>query len=115
MNKSYLKFLFITGICIIFLLLAGCPMQENTKNNDKKDKKEKDDGDENEIINIGINRGDNAYKLNILLSGSLQNPAWSPDGKSIVFTRFRNGYNEEPADIYTYNTETGVLMSGDGQ
>ena len=36
-------------------------------------------------------RGDEAYRVDISQSGSLQNPAWSPDGKSILFTRFRNG------------------------
>ena len=32
---------------------------------------------------------DNIVDLPIDLDGSLQNPAWSPDGKQIVFTRFR--------------------------
>jgi TolB protein len=59
-------------------------------------------------------REDNAYQVDINLSGSLQNPAWSPDGKSLLFTRFRNGYNTEPADLYIVNLETGevrVLVS----
>ncbi|HHG83573.1 MAG TPA: hypothetical protein ENJ82_02390, partial [Bacteroidetes bacterium] len=34
------------------------------------------------------NRADSAIILEIDLEGSLQNPAFSPDGKSIVFTRF---------------------------
>ncbi len=61
-------------------------------------------------------RGDNAYKLNINLSGSLQNPAFSPDGNSIVFTRFRNGYNKEPADLYIFNIqlETLIMLVSDG-
>jgi len=50
-------------------------------------------------------RFDDAIKLDIPLSGSLQNPAFSPDGTSIVFTRFRNGYNVEPADIFIYHME----------
>ena len=54
-------------------------------------------------------RNDNAYQLAINLDGSLQNPAFSPDGESIVFTRFKNGYNEEPADIYVFNLETSSL------
>ncbi len=37
------------------------------------------------------------------ISGSLQNPAWSPDGKRISFNRFRGGYNKGPADIITYD------------
>lgn len=54
-------------------------------------------------------RTDAAYQLNINLTGSLQNPAFSPDGNSIVFTRFRNGYNKEPADLYIFNLQTEVL------
>ena len=45
-------------------------------------------------------RADGAAKVVISQSGSPQNPAWSPDSKSILFTRFRNGYNQEPADIF---------------
>ncbi len=54
--------------------------------------------------------------LNIPLSGSLQNPAFSPDGEWIVFTRFLNGYNREPAEIYKYNLSTKdlVLLVSDG-
>ena len=54
-------------------------------------------------------RSDSAYQLNINLTGSLQNPAFSPDGKSIVLTRFRNGYNEGPADLYIFNLENHAL------
>jgi len=52
---------------------------------------------------ISEKRGDNGVTLNIPLSGSLQNPAFSPDGNSIIFTRFINGYNVEPAEIYKFN------------
>lgn len=45
--------------------------------------------------------------LPINLDGSLQNPAWSPDGTKIVFTRFRNGYNKGPAEIWIYDCVTG--------
>lgn len=54
-------------------------------------------------------RHDSAKKLDIPLSGSLQNPAFSPDGDAIVFTRFRNGYNLDPADIFIYNLESGNI------
>ncbi|MEJ2665301.1 MAG: hypothetical protein P8107_14890, partial [Spirochaetia bacterium] len=56
-----------------------------------------------------IPRSDNAYKITINLNGSLQNPAWSPDGKSLLFTRFRNGYNTGPADLYIINLETAAV------
>lgn len=49
--------------------------------------------------------------LPIALGGSLQNPAWSPDGSNIVFTRFFNGYNKGPADIYIYDLATKGLRS----
>ena len=44
--------------------------------------------------------------LPIHLSGSHQNPAWSPDGSKIVFTRFRRGYNNGPADVMIYDLST---------
>ncbi|MCK5786294.1 MAG: PD40 domain-containing protein [Candidatus Sabulitectum sp.] len=46
------------------------------------------------------NRNDSAFKVSINVSGSLQNSAWSPDGGSILLTRFENGYNQEPADLF---------------
>jgi len=61
-------------------------------------------GDSSTII-----RNDNAYKLDINLTGSLQNPAFSPDNNSIVFTRFRNGYNQEPADLFIFDLKKNTL------
>ncbi len=58
---------------------------------------------------IEVNRNDLAVKLKIDLSGSLQNPAFSPDGNTIVFTHFRNGYNKPPSDLYTFNLKTNEL------
>jgi len=56
-------------------------------------------------------RDDGGITLDISLSGSLQNPAFSPDGNSIVFTNFKNGYNEEPADLYIYNLQSGQITT----
>ncbi len=61
-------------------------------------------------------RSDSAYQIPIALKGSLQNPAWSPDGKALVLTRFQNGYNEGPADLVIHNLESGIttiLVSDD--
>lgn len=54
-------------------------------------------------------RADGSILLDIPLNGSQQNAAFSPDGQSIVFTNFINGYNIDPADIYTYHINTKVL------
>lgn len=60
-------------------------------------------------VNAVDSRPDGAYRLNLNLEGSLQNPSFSPNGDSIVFTRFRNGYNKGPSDLYTYNLDTEQL------
>ena len=56
-------------------------------------------------------RNDNAVMLNISISGSLQNAAFAPDSSRIVFTRFRNGYNSEPADIFIFTISTGSITT----
>ena len=85
--KTKINYICIVALTILFVI--GC---------------KKDDEEE-----INIDRNDTAIKLNINLTGSLQNPAFSPDGKSIVFTCFKNGYNEPPSDLYTYNLESNEL------
>ena len=60
---------------------------------------------------VDTERADDAIQLNIELSGSLQNPAFIRDGSSIVFTRFRDGYNSGAADLYIYDLDSGVLRS----
>jgi hypothetical protein len=63
-----------------------------------------------------IVRNDGETVLNINLTGSLQNPAFSPDGSKILFTRWRNGYNEGPADLYIYDiaSENVTELMSDG-
>jgi TolB protein len=61
-----------------------------------------------------IQREDGARRVTVPVVGSLQNPAWSPDGRSLLFTRFRNGYNAEPADLFVVDllsSEIRVLIS----
>lgn len=54
--------------------------------------------------------------LPIRVTGSLQNPAWSPDGTKIVFTRFRKGYNDGPADVMIFEISTNTVhaIASDG-
>ncbi len=84
-NKKLI--IFVAVISTVFISIISC----------KKDEE------------IEAGRKDSSNKLEINLSGSLQNPAFSPDGKTIVFTRFKNGYNKPPSDLYIYNIETKVL------
>ena len=65
---------------------------------------EEDDDDDPELSD---DRQDDAVKIAVSLDGSLQNPAWSPDGDRLVFTRFRNGYNAEPADLFLVEVGDG--------
>ncbi|MBN1439354.1 MAG: PD40 domain-containing protein [Anaerolineales bacterium] len=44
-----------------------------------------------------------AGQVAIPVEGSLQNPAWSPEGVRLMFTRFSGGYNRGPADILIYD------------
>ena len=70
----------------------------------------------NDELIVSEQRNDNGIIVNIPLSGSLQNPTFSPDDNSIIFTRFVNGYNVEPAEIYRFelNTENLTLLVSDG-
>ena len=66
-----------------------------------------------------IYREDGAQQVKISVEeGSWQNPAWSPDGKALMVTKFQGGYNTGPADLYVVNipsggTRTLVLDGGD--
>ncbi len=61
-------------------------------------------------------RHDGAKKLSINVTGSLQNPAFSPDGKYLLLTRFRGGYNIGPADLVIVNlaTDSAFVLVSDG-
>jgi len=54
-------------------------------------------------------RPDGAVRLTYSPEGqSAQNPAYSPDGKFVLFTRFVNGYNEIPSELVIINVQTGA-------
>jgi TolB protein len=62
----------------------------------------------------GVQREDGGRRVNIPADGSLQNPVWSPDSNSLLFTRFIDGYNAEPADLLVFDlssSNTRVLIS----
>ncbi len=87
---------------ILLLALAACPATDRPPDPDPSAN--------------GVDRSDGAYQLPISLEGSLQNPAWSPDGTSLVFTRFRSGYNQEPADLMFLTRATAAtrVLASDG-
>ena len=45
------------------------------------------------------------------LPASAQNPAFSPDGTSLLFTRFRYGYNEGPSSLLRLTLRDGVVTT----
>jgi Tol biopolymer transport system component len=62
-------------------------------------------------------RADGAVRL-YRTGGSTQNPAFSPDGQSILFTRFHSGYNRGRAGLYVLSPGSGtavVLLDESGQ
>jgi len=56
-----------------------------------------------------IQREDGARRVNIPVDGSLQNPVWSPDSNSLLFTRFSDGYNAEPADLFVVDFSSSSI------
>jgi TolB protein len=52
----------------------------------------------------------------IPMEGSLQNPAWSPEGGKLIFTRFQNGYNLGPADlaVFDWERQSAEVLLSDG-
>lgn len=79
---------------LVFLLiqLTGCAGNDNS-----------------DILSPQVDRVDGAHQLDISLEGSLQNPAFSPDSKAILFTRFRGGYNDAASDLFIYDLESASL------
>lgn len=64
-----------------------------------------------EFFEASPQRDDGARPLAVNASGSLQNPAFSPDGNQLVLTRFRNGYNQGPADLLVFDRHTQTIRT----
>lgn len=79
-------------LLFVVIVFAGCSHSDNSN-----------------LESFNHVRSDSAYQIPIVLDGSLQNPAWSPDGRAILFTRFRTGYNKGPADLVIYDLENGMI------
>jgi TolB protein len=62
-------------------------------------------------ISSAETRSDGAIHLTTLPSGaSDQNPAFSPDGSRLVFTRFDSGYNVGPAGLFLFDLSSGTTI-----
>ncbi|MEK7461200.1 MAG: endo alpha-1,4 polygalactosaminidase [Patescibacteria group bacterium] len=62
-------------------------------------------------------RADGAWRLTSGTgSASFQNACFSPDSQQLVYTRWRDGYNQGPADLVARNLASGEerLLVGDG-
>jgi TolB protein len=45
------------------------------------------------------------------IDGSVQNPAWSPDGRQLLVTVWRGGYNVGPADLVVIDLATDAFRT----
>ena len=58
-----------------------------------------------------VRRQDGAIRLTVPPGGaSDQNPAFSPDGSRLVFTRFEEGYNDGPAGLFLLDLVSGSAV-----
>lgn len=71
-----------------------------------------DDDSDREDEEVSVDpRTDGATRLFAPQDGSYQNAAWSPSGTSVLFTHFRNGYNEAPADLQIVDLGSGMVTT----
>jgi len=67
-------------------------------------------GDSEAALSDSANRADSAIRLAMPPgAASDQNPAFSPDGTRLVFTRFENGYNHGPAGLFLLDLDSGQV------
>jgi len=93
-------------IILLIFLIINCL---NTPSDNSSESSNNGGNDNNK------NRNDNAIRLTVSNGiTSNQNPAFSQDGKYIIYTCFLNGYNIGPSQVMKLNIETGektVLFS----
>lgn len=88
MNTKHLKY-GVIGVFIFVILVSGCIVSTPSSGN-------------NQEIRI-----DGAIRITYSHGGvSCQNPAFSPTGEYILFTRFLNGYNKGPSELVKINIAT---------
>lgn len=90
----------------LLAVLVACGSSGGSSGEDGDDG---DDGGEEEGEETA--RSDGATLVEISSSGSHQNAAWSPDGLSLLFTRWRSGYNAEPADLMIVTLADGSVRT----
>ena len=62
-------------------------------------------GGDNQLAIVDVQSGGIDERIEIDGLGAIQNPAWSPDGQSIVFTGLQGGIS----DLYMYDVSTGSV------
>jgi len=86
-------------IGLVALFLSGCcGNASKTPSSSGKATDQPDQGGEVELL------------LAPTLPASAQNPAFSPDGRFLLFTLFHEGYNQGPAGIYKLSLEDGAVV-----
>jgi len=87
------KYICFYSLMLVIITFASC----------RKFEKERDDG---------------SVLIDIDEKGSLQNPAWSPDGNYLVITKFKKRYNKEPSYILKVtlsdNSASALVSDGSG-
>jgi len=90
-------------IALYFLILSNCFIFHVSGGSQTASSQRHGNGDQE-------TRSDGAVRLTTPPgNASEQNPAFSPDGSLIVFTRFDSGYNIGPAGVFLLNPDNGQI------
>lgn len=106
--RSLVKSTVIALQLLVFLLLTGCGTQDTSDIADQAEN-QVESSREAGAAAYPAERDDGAVQLEVSAGGSLQNPAFAPDGGIVLLTRFRGGYNEGPADLCVFDLEKTSL------